>query len=138
MHIDVESQPGSRMAFLHGSQNFAHVAWQARDSEQSRLLVQQCIDFLVNRVGHEKANAEGEVRRSFAGNYSPLYQLAYMIGGLQFRALKNELVDTHKMTYRQYHDAILHENSIPIEMLRAILTNQPLTRDFTSNWKFYK
>ncbi|MFX8937956.1 DUF885 family protein, partial [Acinetobacter baumannii] len=25
---------------------------------------QQCIDFLVDRVGHERANAEGEVRRS--------------------------------------------------------------------------
>ena len=99
---------------------------------------QQCIDFLVDRVGHERANAEGEVRRSFTGGYGPLYQIAYMIGGLQFKALKNELVDTHKMSYRQYHDAILHENSIPIEMLRAILINQPLTRDFTSNWKFYK
>ena len=48
---------------------------------------QQCIDFLVDRVGHERANAEAEVRRSFNGTYPPLYQLAYMIGGLQFRAL---------------------------------------------------
>jgi Bacterial protein of unknown function (DUF885) len=99
---------------------------------------QQCIDFLVDRVGHERANAEGEVRRSFTGGYGPLYQIAYMIGGLQFMALKRELVDTHKLTYRQYHDAILHENSIPIEMLRAILTDQPLARDFTTNWRFYK
>jgi hypothetical protein len=44
---------------------------------------QQCIDFLVDRVGHEKANAEGEVRRSFEGGYSPLYQVAYLLGGLQ-------------------------------------------------------
>jgi hypothetical protein len=27
------------------------------------------------------------VRRSFNGSYPPLYQIAYMIGGLQFRAL---------------------------------------------------
>jgi len=99
---------------------------------------QQCIDFLVDRVGHERANAEGEVRRSFTGSYGPLYQIAYMIGGLQFMALKRELVDTHKMTYKQYHDAILHENSLPIEMLRAILTNQPLTRNFKTNWRFYE
>jgi len=98
---------------------------------------QQCIDFLVDRVGHERANAEGEVRRSFTGGYGPLYQIAYMIGGLEFMALKRELVDTHKMTYRQYHDAILRENSMPIEMLRAILINQPLSRDFKTNWKFY-
>lgn len=98
---------------------------------------QQCIDFLVDRVGHERANAEGEVRRSFTGGYGPLYQIAYMIGGLQFYALKKELVDTKKLTYKQYHDAILRENNIPIEMLRAILTNQPLKKNFTTNWRFY-
>lgn len=98
---------------------------------------QQCIDFLVDRVGHERANAEGEVRRSFTGGYGPLYQIAYMIGGLEFMALKRELVDTKKMTYKQYHDAILHENSLPIEMLRAILTNQAIPRDYKPSWKFY-
>ena len=98
---------------------------------------QQCIDFLVDRVGHERANAEGEVRRSFTGGYGPLYQIAYMIGGLEFYALKKELVDTKKMTYKQYHDAILHENSLPIEMLRAILTNQNIGRDYKPSWKFY-
>ncbi len=98
---------------------------------------QQCIDFLVDRVGHERANAEGEVRRSFTGNYGPLYQLAYMIGGLQFWSMKKELVDTGKMTYKQYHDAVMAQNSMPVEMVRAIITNQPLKRDFKSNWKFY-
>ncbi len=98
---------------------------------------QQCIDFLVDRVGHERANAEGEVRRSFTGNYGPLYQLAYMIGGLQFWSMKKELVDTGKMTYKQYHDAVAAQNSMPVEMVRAIITNQPLKRDFKSNWKFY-
>lgn len=98
---------------------------------------QQCIDFLVDRVGHERANAEGEVRRSFTGNYGPLYQLAYMVGGLQFYALKKELVDSGKMTYRQYHDAVMHENSMPVEMVRALLVNQPLKKDFKTSWKFY-
>ncbi|MDZ7898466.1 MAG: DUF885 family protein [Arcicella sp.] len=99
---------------------------------------QQCIDFLVDRVGHERANAEGEVRRSFTGGYSPLYQIAYMVGGLQFRALKDEMVGSKQMTYRQYHDGILQENALPVELLRAIMTNQPLKRDFKTNWKFYK
>ena len=99
---------------------------------------QQCIDFLVERVGHERANAEGEVRRSFATNYSPLYQLAYMMGGLQFYALKKELVDSGKMTYKEYHDAVLEENSMPVEMVRAILTKQKLTKDFKTNWRFYE
>jgi len=104
----------------------------------SKWTPQQCIDFLVDRVGHERANAEGEVRRSFTTNYGPLYQLAYMTGGFQFYALKKELVDSGKMTYKQFHDAILQENAMPVEMVRAILINQPLTRDFKSSWKFYK
>lgn len=98
---------------------------------------QQCIDFLVDRVGHERANAEGEVRRSFADHYPPLYQLAYLTGGRQFYALKKELVDGGKMTYRQFHDSILELNAMPIEMIRAILEKQPLEKDYTTKWRFY-
>jgi hypothetical protein len=60
-----------------------------------------------------------------------------MLGGLQFWALKKELVDSKKMSYRQYHDAILHENAMPVEMVRALLTKQRLTRDFSTQWRFY-
>ena len=98
----------------------------------------QCVDFLVNRVGHEPANAEGEVRRSFEGGYSPLYQVAYMIGGLQLMALKRELVDSGKMSYNEFHERVMKENLIPMEMVRATLTGQSLKRDFTTQWKFYK
>jgi hypothetical protein len=52
--------------------------------------------------------------------------------------LKKELVDSGKMTAKQYHDAVMHENAMPVEMVRAILTNQVLPRDFRTNWKFYK
>ncbi|GAA4322328.1 DUF885 family protein [Mucilaginibacter gynuensis] len=98
---------------------------------------QQCIDFLVDRVGHERANAEGEVRRSFVGGYSPLYQVAYLVGGLQLFSLKKELVDSGKMTFKQFHDTVIKENLIPVELLRATMTNQKLDRDFTTKWKFY-
>jgi hypothetical protein len=37
----------------------------------------ECVQFLVDRVGFEHANAEGEVRRSFNGSYPPIYQCAY-------------------------------------------------------------
>jgi uncharacterized protein (DUF885 family) len=97
----------------------------------------QAIDFLVNRVGHERRNATAEVRRSVNGSYGPLYQAAYMLGGLQLRALHNELVDSGKMTERAFHDAVLRENAIPIEMIRASLSGAQLTRDFKSNWRFY-
>jgi uncharacterized protein (DUF885 family) len=98
---------------------------------------EQCIDLLVTRVGHEPDNATAEVRRSFNGTYGPLYQCAYLLGGLQFRALHKELVESGKMTNRAFHDMILKENRIPVEMVRAILTGQKLTRDFSSGWKFY-
>ena len=98
---------------------------------------EQCIDFLVNRVGHERFTATGEVRRSFAGNYSPLYQVAYMMGGLQIRSLYKELVETKKMTAKQFHDSILKTGSMPIEMLRAVLTTQPLAREYQAQWKYY-
>jgi uncharacterized protein (DUF885 family) len=102
-----------------------------------KMTPQECIDFLVNRVGHERDNATAEVRRSFDGSYGPLYQIAYLIGGLQQYSLHHDLVDSGKMTNRQFNDALLKENRIPIEMIRAIMTNQKLTRDFKSNWKFY-
>jgi len=98
---------------------------------------QQCIDLLVDRVGHERENAIGEVRRSFGGAYGPLYQAAYLLGGLQLYALQKELVGGGKMTNRQFHDAVLRENRIPIEMIRAALTKQRLTRDHRAAWKFY-
>lgn len=96
----------------------------------------QCIDFLVDRVGHERDNAAAEVRRSLNGSYGPLYQAAYMLGGLQLRALHHELVDGGKMTERAFNDAVLQQNAIPIEMVRAALTDQPLTPDYTPQWRF--
>lgn len=98
---------------------------------------QKCIDFLVDRVGFERANAEAEVRRSFTGNYGPLYQIAYMVGGQQFYALKRELVDSGKMTYKEFHDAVMRENAMPIEMVRALLTEQQLDKNFKTSWQFY-
>jgi uncharacterized protein (DUF885 family) len=98
---------------------------------------QEAVDFLVNRVGHERANAEAEVRRSFNGTYSPMYQAAYMLGGLQFRALHRELVETGRMSNKEFHDAILQGGRMPVEMVRARMLNVPLTRDYKASWRFY-
>ena len=97
----------------------------------------EAIDFLVDRVGHERRNAAAEVRRSVESTYSPLYQAAYMLGGLQIRAMRRELVDSGKMSDKQFHDAILKQNSIPVELIRAALTRQELAKDFKSEWRFY-
>ena len=79
-----------------------------------RMTPDQAVQFLVDTVGFERANAEGEVRRSFNGSYSPLYQAGYMLGGLQLRALHHELVDNKKMSEREFHDAVLQGGAMPI------------------------
>lgn len=101
-----------------------------------KMTPEQAIDFLVDTVNFERANAEGEVRRSFSGDYGPLYQIAYMIGGLQLRALHSELVATGKMTNRQFHDAVLEGGPMPIKMVRARLAGHPLTRNGAAPWKW--
>jgi Bacterial protein of unknown function (DUF885) len=97
---------------------------------------EQAIQFLVDTVNFERANAEGEVRRSFAGQYSPLYQAAYMLGGLQMRAMYKALVTSKKMTEREFHDGVLLGGSMPMAMVRARLANLPLTREGPLPWKF--
>ena len=96
----------------------------------------EAIDFLVENVGHERRNATAEVRRSVSGGYGPLYQAAYMLGGLQIRSMYKQLVESGTMSHRQFHDAILRENSIPVKMIRASLTNQPLKPNVPDEWRF--
>ena len=101
-----------------------------------KMTPEQAVQFLVDTVNFERANADAEVRRSFGGQYSPLYQAAYMLGGLQMRALYKELVMTKKMTDRQFHDAILQGGPMPVAMIRARLANTPLTREGAAPWRF--
>jgi uncharacterized protein (DUF885 family) len=101
---------------------------------------QESVDFLVDKVGHEHANAEAEVRRSFESpQYAnqPLYQAAYLLGGLQLRGLRKELVDGKVMTNRQFHDEIMRQGNMPIALIRLAVTKMKLTRDMDINWKFY-
>jgi hypothetical protein len=97
---------------------------------------QQCIDFLVDRVGHDRHTATGEVRRSFNGEYSPLYQVGYMMGAIQLRTLYADVVKSDKMTEKDFHDSILKGGVMPIEMVRAHVTGTKLPRDYKSSWKF--
>ncbi|MBC7835426.1 MAG: DUF885 domain-containing protein [Phycisphaerales bacterium] len=100
---------------------------------------QQMIDFLVERVGHERSGATSEVRRYIGGDYSPLYQCGYMVGALQMRALHRELVEGEDggrgaMTDKQFNDRVLLEGPIPIELIRASLRDeQPKTE---AKWMF--
>jgi hypothetical protein len=98
---------------------------------------QQCVQYLIDNVGFDSENDLAEVRRSFDGSVGPLYQCAYLMGALQFRQLHHELVDSHKMTDREFHDRILHEGPMPIELLRADMEDVELTPEFETAWKFY-
>ncbi len=59
-----------------------------------------------------------------------------MLGGLQLRSLEKELVHTGKMTYKEFHEAIIRENYLPFELLRAKLLKLPLSKTQSSSWKF--
>ena len=96
---------------------------------------EEAVDFLVERVGHERANAEAEVRRT--ARDAPLYQIAYMIGALQFRQLYVDLVESGQMSARDFHDAIMQGGRLPVELVRARLTGQALSADYRSQWRFY-
>ena len=131
-HVSPEDRIGALFWRMHRS---ARIIFSL-SFHLGRMTPDQAIQFLVDTVNFERANAEGEVRRSFGGQYSPLYQAAYMLGGLQLRALHRELVQSGRMTNRQFHDAYYEGGAMPIAMVRGRLANIPLTRNGPAPWRF--
>jgi hypothetical protein len=101
------------------------------------MTAQEAVDLLVERINHERSTAEGEVRRSVEGSYSPLYQAGYMLGALQLWKLREMAVGDGKLSQKEYHDTILHTGGLPIEMVKALIMKDKLSRDFKAEWKFY-
>lgn len=95
---------------------------------------QEAVDFLVEEVGHERANAEAEVRRT--AMVDPLYQIAYLIGGLQIKSLREDVVENGDMTPKEFHDAIWQGGEMPIELVRARLIKHDLSPDYESQWRW--
>jgi len=136
--LDFARSPEDRMGMLFWRIHRAARVIFSLSFHLGQMTAPQAVEFLVGDVGHERENAAAEVRRSFeSSDYGPLYQCAYEIGALQFRALHAELVDSGKMTNRQFHDAVLQLNSMPVEMIRASLFKRKLPKDFVPQWKFY-
>ena len=92
-HVTPEDRIGALFWRMHRS---ARIIFSL-NFHLGKMTPEQAIQFLVDTVNFERANAEGEVRRSFGGQYSPLYQAGYMLGGLELRALHMELVDSRKI-----------------------------------------
>ncbi len=40
------------------------------------------------------------------------------------------------MSNREFHDAVLRENAIPIDLIRAKLTDADFTPDYVTSWRF--
>ena len=101
---------------------------------------QEAIDFLIERVNFEPENAIAEVRRSFdpSAGYSALYQAAYLLGGLQLRGLRQELVDSGRMPEQEFHDRIVIQGSMPIALHRLAILPEPLRREMDVEWRFYR
>ena len=101
-----------------------------------RMKPDEMVAFLMDRIGHEKLGARGEVRRFIQAQ--PLYQVGYLTGGRQILALHDEMVGPGKLTERQFHDAVLKQGPMPIELLRAALTGVKLPKDAKPSWRFAK
>ncbi|MDH4069958.1 MAG: DUF885 domain-containing protein [Ignavibacteria bacterium] len=102
-----------------------------------KMTPQECVEMLVTKVGHERDNATAEVRRSFGGSYPPLYQAAYMVGALQFREMFEEYVGGRRIAEKDFHDRILEENMMPVEMVRLLLGTEPVPGRSMPEWRFY-
>lgn len=128
--------PEDRMGFLFWRMHRCARIIFSLGYHLGELSPEDCVDLLVDIVGHERVHAEGEVRRSLHPGTPTLYQCAYMLGGMQFYVLHHELVKSGKMSAREFHDRILRGNRIPVEMVRAEISDVPLTRDYETNWRF--
>src|SRR5689334_9329744 len=131
-HVSPEDRIGALFWRMHRS---ARIIFSL-SFHLGKMTPNEAVQFLVDTVNFERKNAEGEIRRSFNGSYPPLYQIGYMIGGLELRALHKELVDSGKMTDRQFHDAVLQSGPMPIALVRARLAGVPLDRAGPAPWKF--
>jgi hypothetical protein len=104
--------------------------------QSGRMTPDEAVALLVERVGHEPENAKAEVRRSIAGDYGPLYQVAYLVGGWQFRALHEERVTRGGWSEREFHDRVMREGSMPIRFLRERLFDRVGGEAPQEPWRF--
>lgn len=131
------SSPEDRVGMLFWRRHRAARIIFSLNYQLGKWTAEECVQYLIDRVGHEPSAAAAEVRRSIMGGYGPLYQAGYMLGGLQLRALHAEIVQTGKMNNRDFHDAILKENYIPFELLRMKMLGKPFAVDQLPTWKFH-
>ena len=134
--MDFPRTPKEKMGMLFWRKHRAARIIFSLSYHTGTMTPEECIEFLIENVGFERKNATAEVRRSVMGGYSPLYQAAYMLGGLQLLSLHEEVVGSGKMTEKEFHDFVLRQNAIPWELIRARALGLPLSLDYTPQWHF--
>lgn len=133
--MDFSTSPEDRIGMLFWRKHRCARIVFSLSYHLGKMSPEECVDYLVDRVGHERANAEAEVRRSIMGGYGPLYQAAYMLGGMQLRSLHGVVVP-NLYSEKQFHDLVIQQNAIPIEMIRLRLIDLPVTKEYRTTWRF--
>lgn len=77
----------------------------------------QAVEYLVDHVHVERANAESEVRRYCS---SPGYQLCYAVGRRELLRLRDDFRAARggDFTLRRFHDAVLPYGGLPVTLIR--------------------
>ena len=130
------STPEDRIGMLFWRSHRAARILFSLGLQSGRMSPDEAVELLIERVGHEPENARAEVRRSIAGDYGPLYQVAYLVGGWQFRALHEERVVRGGWSEREFHDRVLREGSMPIGLLRERLFDRVEAKLPSEPWRF--
>ena len=79
---------------------------------------QRAIDFMVDNTALSRANIEAEVNRYIT---NPGQALAYKIGELKIRELRTRAEQAlgDRFDIRRFHDAVLEQGAIPLDLLEA-------------------
>ena len=84
-----------------------------------KMSVEKGIDFLVDRAGLERTNAQAEIHRY---TLTPTQPMSYLIGKLEILKLINEYKRSHPAaSLKEVHDAVLSCGSLPPRLMRERL-----------------
>jgi len=88
------------------------------DLSRGRMSPAEAAAFLCDELGMPQAGAEAEVRRYTT---SPTYQLCYLLGKHKIERFRDEArtLEGEAFEDRRFHEVVLAEGSIPVEMIRA-------------------